>query len=126
MKAKLLATNVRKRQERELEKAMRVAKSTIAWPDALQKQRYDKHRDEVESLVELHGKLGDTVGVRTGFNIAVRNFAKQIIRDENSGFIGQNQSREVRTFVRAMNQNYGQFPAPMKRKMKQEMLVSNM
>ena len=118
--------NIRRHQELEIENAMRLAKSTIAWPSSLQKKRYDKHCAEIEALAKLYAQQGDRACVKIGFNTAVRNFAKQIVRDEQAGAFDESQSREVRAFVRAVNKNYGQFPGPMKQKMSKEMLVSNM
>ena len=89
-------------------------------------KRQDKHCAEIEALAKLYAQQGDRACVKIGFNTAVRNFAKQIVRDEQAGAFDESQSREVRAFVRAVNKNYGQFPGPMKQKMSKEMLVSNM
>jgi hypothetical protein len=125
--AELRERNIQKRNEREIEQAMRIANSSIDWPVVLQKQRYDKYRAEIEALAKLYLALKENTGVKVGFNASVRRFAQQIVRDEYAGVFNESHSREVRTFVRALNSNYGQFPEMMKQKtMDGEMLVSKM
>ena len=112
--AALRERNTQIRKQRELENAMMLARSTIDWPTVLRKECYAHHRDEIESLSRLCAQLKKNDGAKVGFNASVREFAKQIIKDEQAGELTETHSREVRAFVRALNNNYGQFPRTMK------------
>ena len=112
--AALRERNTQIRKQRELENAMILARSTIDWPTVLRKECYAHHRDEIESLSRLCAQLKKNDGAKVGFNASVREFAKQIIKDEQAGELTETHSREVRAFVRALNNNYGQFPRTMK------------
>lgn len=98
-------------RQRELEKAMKVqVASAISWPEALQKQRYAKHRAEIESLAKLYAELEHNDGVAAGLKRSIRNLASQIKKDEKRGFIKDNRSLEVREFVISLDRNHGQLP----------------
>ena len=118
------------RRERQLQKSLETAHaSMIAWPEALSKSKYDKYRTEIEELAVLYAKLDEKRGVELGLKASVRALAKRIVKDEQAGLISDETSKEVRSFVIALNRNHGQFPSVMSRmkgKGAEKMMASNM
>jgi hypothetical protein len=82
----------------------------IDWPAELTAEKYKPIRTEIEALVKLRAELGVNAGEATTLAIrhAIRELAKQVIEDERSARLTEEQSKSVRQFVRQL----AAIPAP--------------
>ena len=125
--ADLRERNIQARQQRERDKASNAANLTIHWPQALQGKQYAERLAEIEAFGKLIAGTDVNNGVKAGFRTAVQGLAKQIMQNERQGIIKEDDSKQVRAFVRALNKNYGQFPNTVKPSLTvRDMRVSNM
>jgi hypothetical protein len=85
-------------------------RTRIDWPAQLTAKQYDPIRSEIEALFRLRSELGDNAGESTSLAIrhALRQLARQVVEDERSSRLSDEQSRDVRQFVRRLAAN----PAP--------------
>jgi uncharacterized protein (DUF1778 family) len=76
----------------------------IDWPAELTAEKYKPIRVEIESLMKLRAELGANAGEATTLAIrhAIKQLAKQVIEDERSARLTEEQSKAVRQFVREL------------------------
>jgi hypothetical protein len=76
----------------------------IHWPAELMAESYEPMRTEIEALVKLRSELGNQAGEATRLAIrhAIKQLAKQVVEDERSARLSEEQSKAVRQFVRQL------------------------
>ncbi len=76
----------------------------IDWPAELSAEQYKPIRLEIEALMKLCAELGANAGEATTLAIrhAIKQLAKQVIEDERSARLSEEQSKVVRQFVRRL------------------------
>jgi hypothetical protein len=96
----------RRREARQRLEAQRNAANgaRIDWPAELSAAQYEPIRTEIEALVKLRAELGNHAGEATTLAIrhAIRELARQVIEDERSARLTEEQSKAVRQFVREL------------------------
>ena len=97
---------IQKRQARQQLKAQQNAANEprIDWPAELAAESYKPIRTEIEALMKLRAELGNDAGEATRLAIrhAIRELAKQVIEDERSARLSEEQSKAIRQFVRSL------------------------
>jgi hypothetical protein len=98
-----LARRREARQQREAEHNA-ANQARIDWPAELSAERYEPIRTEIEALFKLRTELGNHAGEATRLAIrhAIRELAKQVVEDERSARLTEEQSKAVRQFVREL------------------------
>jgi uncharacterized protein (DUF1778 family) len=97
----------RQRALRLAEERKAALTAAIDWPEELRGERYATARTEIEALARLHGDLGRNAGEATDLAVryAIRELARQVMEDEQSHRLSDEQSKIVRQFVRGLSAN---------------------
>ena len=100
---------LQRRQARQQVAAQQNAanETRIDWPAELTAEQYKPIRLEIEALMKLRAELGANAGEATTLAIrhAIKQLAKQVIEDERSARLTDEQSKAVRQFVRQLADN---------------------
>lgn len=95
--------NAKQREAREKANAEKKASpQNIDWPKQLRALRYAPHRQEIEALTQLYGKLQQNEGVRFGLRTSIKSLADRIKIDEKHDKLNSDDSQLVRSFVTRM------------------------
>jgi hypothetical protein len=94
----------REARQRVVAKTRAAKQLQIDWPAELTAEQYKPIRTEIEALMKLRAELSGDAGESTMVAIrhAIRELAKQVIEDERSARLSEEQSKSVRQFVRQL------------------------
>ena len=97
-------TQRREARQRSAAEKNAANQTRIHWPAELMAEQYQPLRTEIEALFKLRAELGNNAGEATRLAIrhAIRELAKQVIEDERSARLSEEQSKSVRQFVRQL------------------------